>query len=520
MADRRRVGRALLLVTALLLVSCGKATDDAASVNPSGGGGGAPTTVPTATSPRSGTSAPAGSGTSTTTAAPIPPYNPGPVSWRACKPDGYECTTVQVPLDYRRPDGTKIGIAVKRLPATDKAHRIGSVFVNPGGPGASGLQALPNLATDFSADVRARFDIVSWDPRGVGGSVPLTCDRGGLDFFAEDLGVANPPPSVDEKAKKWGQLCEQQNGPLLPFVGTTDIALDLESLRQAVGDDKLTYAGYSYGTLIGLVYGELFPTHLRGMILDGVVDPSLDAHDSIVSQSKAVEEALNKFIDWCPTAGDKCAVAPNAGAAMDKLFKLTHDNPLPGTVQDNTIYLSPTLIYFAIITATYNSAVWPQLATAIKAGLDGDGGPLGDLTSAYLGSASPPLNLAVNCLDSVTPTGAEFQKIVDDTIAAAPRTGAYNANSGRPCEFWPVPPKPIPTDYHLTGAPTTMIWGTTGDNATPYQNAVHVSKMLDKAELVTLDANRHAALGANDCVVKLQSDYLLNQTLPPPNTTC
>ncbi len=508
----------LVAVAALVLAACGSST---------GSGSGTADPAPViASSGSSGTAGPNGTGAPTGTSmpavrlAPSQPFTPTPVDWKPCRPDGYECATVEVPLDYDHPTGSMIKLAVKRLPATGPAPKIGSLFFNPGGPGASGVKALPSQVDNFAPDVHAQFDLVSWDPRGVGGSVPLSCDRAGLDFYQKDLSQTHPPPDVDAAAKAWGELCESQNGNLLPFVGTRDIALDLETLRQAVGDDKLNYAGYSYGTLIGLVYAEMFPTRIRSMILDGVVDPTLDMKDSTVNQAAAVEEALNRFIEWCPTAGAQCPITGATGAAIDALFTEAKANPLPGVLQGNTIYLSSTMINFALVVATYNSSAWPDLAKAIAAAQAGDGQPLADLAGDYLGSASPSLLLAVNCLDAPTPTGDAFQEIVDDAAAKAPRTGVYNANSGRPCEYWPTPPKPLPTTYRAAGSPPIMVWGTTGDNATPYANAVHAAAMLENARLVTLEANRHAALGANECVTKIQGDYIVAGTLPPEGTRC
>jgi len=492
------------------------------------GCGASPNDAGTAATPApDATNAPDGSpsGSSLTTATPgtialPPPFHPPPAVWKPCRPAGYECAAVDVPLDYTKPDSQTIKIQLKRLPASDQANRIGSLFFNPGGPGASGIQSITEAAMAFSEDVRARFDLVAWDPRGVGSSAPLTCDRAGLVFFQQDLSTTQPPSEADEAAKKWGESCQSENGALLPFVGTRDVALDLEVLRQAVGDEKLNFAGYSYGTLIGLVYAEMFPTHLRALVLDGVVDPTLSPHDSSVKQSAAVDRVLGKFIAWCATAPDECPLQPDAGAALDELYQLAKDNPLPGKLLNDTVYLSPTLINFAVIATTYDSKSWPTLAKAVAAGLAGDGELLGELVSAYIGSFSPSLNLAVNCLDTASPTGDEFTELVEDTAEAAPRTGVFNANTGMPCEYWPVPPKPLPTAYRAAGSPTIMVWGTTGDNATPYENAVHVTEMLENARLVTLDADRHAALGANECVGQIQGAYFVDLELPPEGTRC
>lgn len=505
----RRRSVVLVAVTgvALLAAACGSSTT--AGPDPSS----APTTATSA--PGSTTSKPA---------TPEPSFTPAPISWKSCLPAGYECATVKVPLDYTKPDGATIDLAVKRMPAGDPAARIGTLFFNPGGPGASGTQAIKTVIQDFAPEVRKRFDVVSWDPRGVGGSAPISCDRGALDFYQTDLSQTTTGPEVDAAAKKWAQLCESQNGDELPFLGTVNVTRDLETLRKAVGDDKLTYAGFSYGTVIGLLYAERYPTTVRAIVLDGVVDPSLGIEESTIQQAQAVDDAVERFVTWCKahpgTGAQDCAIGADPEAALTKVFDQARTDPLPGTVGTETLYLSPTLVNFAITTVTYDETLWPQAGRAIQAALNSDGTELAALANGYIGAASPSLNAAVNCLDTPVPHGAGYQKLVEATARAAPRLGVYNANTGRVCEFWPVPPEPVPATYRAAGAPTIMVWGTTGDNATPYANAVKISEGLENARLVTLVANRHAALGANACVTNLQAAYLVDLQVPPPDTRC
>ncbi len=470
------------------------------------------TAAPTATAPGS-TAAPKASA-----------FTPAPISWKPCAPEGYDCAFIEVPLDYEHPTGTKIQLAVKRKAAEDQANRIGSLFFNPGGPGGSGIIALPRLIDDFAPEVRERFDIVSWDPRGVGGSAPLSCDRGALEFYANDLSSTHPGPEADAAAKQWADLCKKSNGDELPFLGTQDVMRDLEVLRQAVGDEKLTYAGFSYGTLIGLLYADQHPDTTRAIILDGVVDPSLDVKESTIQQSTAVDDAYERFIAWCkahPGNGENdCPIAADPEGMIKQVIDQARTDPLPGKVGTETVELSTTFVNFAITTATYDSAIWPQIGHAIKEMTESDPANLAKLANAYIGAASQSLNAAVNCIDSKAPTGDAFQELVDETALAAPKLGVYNANSVRVCKFWPVPPKPLPTSYKAKGSPPILVWGTTGDNATPYANSVKISGMLENATLVTLEASRHAALGANECVSKIQAAYLIDVKVPPPDTKC
>lgn len=510
--------RTLMTITIVILVaSCGATpTVDPVRVPDSTrvtGEAGSTVPAPTSTFPIS-------PGTTDITSVSPAPFIPAPASWRTCLPAGYQCASVEVPLDYTAPDGPRITLAVQRRPANDGSRRIGSLLYNPGGPGSSGVQSLPGIVTELGASALDVFDVVGFDPRGVGGSVPLTCDRAGYTFLEQDLSRPDPAASVDDAARRWGESCEEQNGPLLPHLGTRNVALDLESLRQALGDERLTYAGFSYGSLIGLVYAELFPSHIRAMLLDGVVDPTLTAEQATIGQSVAIDLALDKFVAWCPQHRGECPITGDAAAAIDDLYTQARDQPLTGTLNGEAVYLGPTLIYLALVASTYDASDRPRLARAIQAARQGDGSLVNELVGEYLDAASLGLNTAVNCLDSVTPTGAAFERLVSEAAGAAPRSGVFNANSQRPCGFWPVPPDPLPVTYRAVGSPPILVFGTTGDNATPYANAQHVAGLLEDAHLVTLDADRHAAIGANACVTSIQAAYLVSLTIPSEGTRC
>lgn len=446
-------------------------------------------------------------------------FEPASIDWRSCAPSGYECGTLDVPLDYRSPEGRTMTLSLKRRPADDQSDRIGSLFYNPGGPGASGVESLPGIVNEFSEHVRRTFDIVSWDPRGVGESDPIECDDGIFDLYREDLDEVNPSEGVEEASRAAADQCEARSGDVLPFVGTIDVARDLDTLRRAVGDEKLTYLGASYGTLIGLVYAEMFPTDIRAMILDGVVDPTVESLTANLLQSKAVDKAIGEFVDWCRNA-ETCALMPDPAGALDELQRKAEAGELRGQVRGETITLSPTLSALAVVTATYDESIWPTLARGVRRALDGDASQIARIADSYVSLASLGANSAINCLDAPRPTKEEIDELVERAAREAPRVGPFNANSGRVCEHWRVEPKPIDTELDVEGAPPIMVWGTTGDNATPYENAVHVSTLLPGARLVTLEAKRHAALGANACVERLQSAYLTDLELPPDGTRC
>jgi hypothetical protein len=208
---------------------------------------------------------------------------------------------------------------------------------------------------------------------------------------------------------------------------------------------------------------------VRAILLDGVVDPSLDVKEGTIQQAQAVDDAVDRFVTWCKThvgsGPDDCAISEDPNAALGRLFDQARTDPLPGKIVGTTVYLSPTFVNFAITTATYDEQLWPRASRAFSAALQGDATELAVLANGYVTAASPSLNAAVNCLDTVVPKGAALEQMVTEVARAAPRLGVYNANSSRICEFWPVAPQPVPPTYRAAGAPTIMVWGTTGDNA-------------------------------------------------------
>src|SRR5262245_19384852 len=221
----------------------------------------------------------------------------GDVVWRRC--GSITCASISVPLDHAHPEGRHIELALGRIPATGK--REGAVLANPGGPGGSGLEFLHFAGDVFSPAIRKHYDIVSWDPRGVGASAPIEC-RVNLDaFFAVD----HSPDSGSEvrdnevEAKALADGCAEESGSLLPFVSTRSTVKDMDAIRAAIGDDKVTYVGFSYGTYLGALYAEQYPSHIRAMVLDGALDPSLPSATSTQVQAVGFEHSLDAFFDWC-----------------------------------------------------------------------------------------------------------------------------------------------------------------------------------------------------------------------------
>ncbi len=428
-----------------------------------------------------------------------------------------ECGTVTVPLDHEDPDGPTIDVAVSRIPAANPAERIGVLLTNPGGPGASGIEFA--LAEPFPQEVLDRFDIIGWDPRGVGDTEGLTCGAEVDAFLDIDPGPDSnrEQRQLDEAAQAVADECEQTDGDLLPFVGTRDVVQDMDAIREALGEEQISYAGYSYGTALGLGYLETFPERVRAMVLDGVVDPTQDLEGFLLVQGQAIEEQVNALLDGCDD--DPTCPLDDAGATYDRVAAALDEAPLPGGDGE----VGPSELQTGAVLATYGfngndaQALWQALADADA----GDGDAIAALAQQYYDLSSYTPYAAVECVDSDVPQGSEeFQAFADQLIELAPRTGASVANELLPCAFWSAPPSGDPHAVTAPGSPAVLVIGNTGDAATPYQQAVDVAANLEDGHLLTLDATGHVGSGRSACVDDASTAYLIDLTLPAEGTTC
>lgn len=473
----------------------------------------------------------AGSGTSTGYVAP-------PLRWAACG-GGFQCATLVVPLDYAHPGGTKIDEAVIRAPATDPSASLGDLVVNPGGPGASGVQFLREGLSIFPAAVRARYTIVSFDPRGVGSSDPVVCLTPAQVTASYDMQPIPQDPAqraaLVAAARLEDRACAKREAGLIPYVGTNNVARDLDVLRAALGERKLTYLGYSYGTYLGTVYDEMFPTHVRAMVLDGAVDPTMDGRQFLTGQALGFQTDFDNFISWCAAQNDqtcpfRAAGAGSAGlvAAYDALYARVSQAPLP--TDPGAPAMGPGDFFTSVIGAMYDPAQgWPFLGIALEQAEQGSGADLEELFTEYSGYGTPDYvnsvdaNTAVNCRDRPWPRHlSTYVHLATQLAARAPQFGAAIAYSGLSCLDWPLPPAPRPGDPHALGAPPVVIIGTTRDPATPYAWALALHAELAGSRLITHVGDGHTVYraGAPACVVNAVDSYLFSLTLPPVGLTC
>ncbi|MET9958859.1 alpha/beta hydrolase [Streptomyces sp. NPDC006326] len=465
------------------------------------------------------------------------PYYEQKLSWRDCGVPGFQCATMKAPLDYAHPEsGQDVDIAVARRKATGPGKRLGSLVVNPGGPGGSGIGYLQSYAgIAYPAPVRAQYDMVSFDPRGVDRSSPVECLTGpAMDQYTQ---VDQTPDDAAERArlvssfKDFAAGCQSRSKRVLPHVSTVDAARDMDILRAVLGDEKLSYVGASYGTFLGATYADLFPGRVGRLVLDGAMDPSRSAVELNRDQTAGFETAFRSFAKDCVKQPD-CPLGkggPDAVATrLKEFFRKLDAHPVPSGDPERP--LGEALATTGVIAALYDETAWPQLREALAAAMDGDGSGLLALADSYY-EREPDgryanlmyANAAVNCLDQ--PPAFTGPEAVDAALPsfekASPVFGAGLAWASLNCTYWPV--KATGRAHPLTakGAPPIVVVGTLRDPATPYKWAQALAGQLDSGVLLTYDGDGHTAYGrGSDCIDTAINTYLLEGTAPQNGKKC
>jgi pimeloyl-ACP methyl ester carboxylesterase len=449
---------------------------------------------------------------------------------------GLECARLRVPMDYARPEDRSIFVGLLRKKATDA--RIGSLVVNPGGPGQSGMVAAAGMAQEgWTGELAKRFDLVGFDPRGIGASTPkvrcMTDAEKDADRLEPPIEGVSPEAvaRIEQENQKLAGLCAQRSGAeLLANLGTRDVVQDMDILRSVLGDQKLTYLGFSYGTRIGTAYAERFPGNVRAMILDGAVDPNADRVAQVSGQVNGFKKAFEAFAAWC--AGQpQCALGKSATAAEAQLNKLI--DPLkrqPVTVGTRKLSYSDASI--AVAQGLYSEELWQPMHTGLQELAVGKGEMLLRLSDFYQGrgqdgvySGSQDAFTAVRCVDD--PPVKDRAVLADEhrRISEAIGPDAFGddeeiAPALSPCAFWPVQPTGQPHEPKVAGLPKLLVISTTGDPATPYHAGVNLAKALG-ASLLTVEGNNHTAfLQGKKCVDDAGTAYLLELTQPAENARC
>jgi pimeloyl-ACP methyl ester carboxylesterase len=447
----------------------------------------------------------------------------------------FTCAKLTVPLDYAQPAGTAAQIGVLRQKATGR--RIGSLLFNPGGPGASGMSLVSSLAKGLAqSPLSQRFDLVGFDPRGVGSSTPAidcldtadwTKQRADLDIDPSPAGVAQ----TEAENKTYANDCVQRSGgaQVLANMGTRDVVKDLDVLRAVLGDRQLSYVGFSYGTRIGSAYAEAFPQNVRALVLDGALDPTESTIDRNVKQTAGFQKAFQAFADDCAKTNPSCPLGTDpaqATAGFQALSRALIDKPLSVGGRE----LSYTDAITGTVQALYLKELWPALQKGISGLATGNGAILMLLADLYYGRQSDgsydndqDAFTAISCVDEERITD---RAVVADTDAKSNAAAPFQ-DDGRgviaaldPCAFWPVPPTSKPHVPSVAGLPPTLVVSTTGDPATPYQAGVDLAKELG-GSLLTYEGTQHTvALRGVACVDDVVTAYLVDARRAPDGTRC
>ena len=506
---------AALGAAALLLTSCGPATtaDPTTGVQSGTGSATAPTQPAQAAVP-----------------AGLEEFYTQKPDWSTCG-QGLECTTIKVPMDYSKPDGETMTLALNRR-AGQKAQ--GSLLVNPGGPGGSGIEivrdSIPSL---FGLDLQRSFDIIGFDPRGVAASTPVKCqtakeqDASRQEQYdtSTDAGLA----AMRKSSAEYAALCAKRTGPSLGFVDTDSAARDMDVMRAVLGDKQLNYLGYSYGTSLGAHYAELFPQNVGRLVLDGAMDPTLTNEEITMGQAVGFENEIRAYMQDCLDSGN----CPFTGTLEEALAQL---RDLFAAVERTPMLASDgrrvPIIDFVngFIVPLYANSLWPALTEGLRNAVAGDVDDIqffADLTAgreadgSYTGNSNAAFT-AINCLDHpMNPDIAAMRADEKALVAAAPTIGKYLAYGAVGCQDWKYPPKGKPGEIKAAGAAPIVVIGTTGDPATPYQWAQALATQLESAVMVTFQGHGHTAYGrSNKCISDAVESYFIDGTVPADGLTC
>jgi len=461
------------------------------------------------------------------------------LTWRS-EGHGIDSTKVTVPLDWAKPTGATVSIAIARHRAT--AQRLGSLLVNPGGPGGSGYDFVDQSASYVvTPDVLAHYDVIGFDPRGVGRSTPVVCytdpkkqDRLLYGTYDDPYGSAGWAKELDAREKDWVAACQKNTGDLLGHLDAASVARDMDVIRAVLGDKVMHYLGYSYGTYLGTMYAELFPKKVGRMVLDGAVDPTVDQLDALATQMAGFDSALKAYLTDC-LAKKGCPFSGTPDQAMQQVRQVLDTVGAQDLQSSDGRTLDAATLGTGISETLYSQQSWPDLTDMFTSLRTGDADPTFAQADSYNGRTGSgrydgngnEIYTAVTCDESDLATdGVDVFGDLAKLDAAAPTLGKYFAYDDTAvleaaCDNWPVEPAKLPTTFDAKGAKPIVVIGTTNDPATPYQQSVSLSKQLDSGFLFTHHGEGHTIYAQGDqCIDSNVDAYLLRGTLPAADPDC
>ncbi len=503
---RRRSRAAIAVVVGViaLLVGC---SVPAPMVQPGGGGGGG--------------AAPEG----------LEEFYSQEVEWSECG-GSFDCATVTVPMNYADPTGETIEIAVKRFNHTEDGDAVATMFINPGGPGGSGIEMVESATSYFSATLLRSLDIVGFDPRGVGESHGVRClTSAELEVRYEQTYDLDSDAGWDAyvaDSTEYGEKCLENTGPLMEFLDTVSAARDLDVLRATIGDPTLTYFGFSYGTFLGATYAELFPENVGRLVLDGAVDPSLSYQELAAGQNVGFGVAYRSYLEDC-LAGSDCPFTGSADEAWDRTVDLLEElyaNPVDSDDPERPV--NDSTLMSAIIMSMYSPGWWPTLSEAISSLLDGDGSQvlaMADYSAERDEDGNYPEDEGafrlIDCLDyQVTLDRTAIEDAADALVAENELFGPFFGYGEVGCATLPFQSTAERDPITAPGTPPIVVIGTTRDPATPYDWAVSLADQLESGVLLSYDGDGHTAYGSDDCIDTPVDEFLVNGVVPDDGLSC
>lgn len=444
----------------------------------------------------------------------------------------YECGRLDVPISYRDPGGDTLPLFLVRIVLQGQTDRIGSLVMNPGGPGVSAVNDAVAIAQTLPLDVLKRFDLVGFDPRGVGLSTPVEC----IPDKLKDEIIAAPPRPVTAKqlddtfalAKKVADDCASKYGDALGVFNTVDTARDMDRVRQAIGDDKLTYLGYSYGTTLGSTYAELFPDKVRALVLDGVVDPDTNPTQDAEETAAGLEKGFDAYAKDCTSQAAGCPLGSDPRTFVNDLLAQADQAPIPSKKAGETRAATAGVVLLAVTASLYDTSAWPQLSQALVAAQKGDSQGLFSIADSYWqrlpnGTYTNVMdaNTAINCADTKQRVSeAEARKLAVEWNQKYPLFGAGSGAGLYTCTPWEATPTPIPARKPIDTSTPVLLVGNTGDPVTPYPGAQDMAKDLRDDVLLTWQGQGHTSYPKTPCVTTAVDSYLIDLTVPPNGQTC